>query len=77
LDRNWPKVEEKYLEEEEVEIAVLIGGKVRGKLKIDVNWPKEKIEQEALALDKIKKLLLDKKPKKIIYVDKKVVNIVI
>jgi len=77
LDRKWPEVVEKYLQEEVVEIAVLIGGKVRAKLKIDVNWSKEKIEQKALALDKVKKALSDKKPKKIIYIDKRVVNIVI
>ena len=77
LDRKWPEVIQKYLQEEEIEIAVLVGGKVRGKLKIDVNWSKEKIEQEALMLDKVKKALLDKKPKKIIYIDKRVVNIVI
>ena len=77
LDRTWPKAEEKYLHEEEVEIAVLVGGKVREKLMINVNWPKEEIQQKALALDKIKKLTLGKTPKKIIYVEKKIVNIVL
>jgi len=77
LNRNWPKADEKYLKEEEVEIAILVKGKVRDKLKINVNWPKEEIEQKALSLEKIKNLLSGKPPKKIIYVDKKIVNIVI
>ena len=76
LDRAWPKLEEKYLETEEIEIAILINGRVRDKLLINVNWPKEEIEQKALAQDKIKKLLLPKPPKKVIYIEKKIVNIV-
>lgn len=77
LDRDWPKVEEKYLEETEVEIAILVNGKVRDKLLINVNWSKEEIEQKALAQDKIQKLLSSKPPKKVIYIEKKIVNIVV
>jgi len=77
LDRDWPKVEEKYLEEEEVEIAILINGRLRDKLRINVNWPKEKIEEKALAQDKIKKLIASTKPKKIIYIQGKIINFVI
>jgi len=77
LDRDWPKVEEKYLEEEEVEIAILINGRVRDKLRINVNWPKEEVEEKALAQDKIQKLLSSKPPKKVIYIEKRVVNIVV
>ena len=77
LDRAWPKLEEKYLEAEEIEIAILINGRVKDKLLINVNWPKEEIEQKALAQDKVQKLLSSKPPKKVIYIEKKIVNIVI
>jgi len=77
LDRDWPKVEEKYLEEEVVEIAILVNGKLRDKLLINVNWPKDKIEKKALAQDKIQKLLSSTLPKKVIYIEKKIVNFVI
>jgi len=77
LKRKWPKADEQFLKEEKVEIAILINGKVRDKLVIDVNWPKEEIERKAISLEKVKKLLIQKPPKKIIYIDKKIVNIVI
>ena len=74
--RKWPKFDESYLKEEEVEIAVLINGRVRGHMNINVNWDEERIKKEAVSLDKIKDVLSNKHPKKIIYVDKKIVNIV-
>jgi leucyl-tRNA synthetase len=77
LDRSWPKADEKYLIEEEVEIAVLINGKVKDKLKINVSWPKEEIKKKAVSLEKIKNLLSQKPAKKVIYIDKKIVNIVV
>jgi len=77
LDRAWPEVDEKYLEEEEVEIAILVNGRVRDKLVINVNWSKKEIEEKALAQDKVQKLLSLKSPKKVIYIEKKIVNIVV
>ncbi len=75
--RSWPKVIEEHLKEEEVEIAVLVNGKVRDKLKINISWPKDKIEKQALNLEKVKKSLQGASPKKVIYIDKRIVNIVV
>ena len=75
--RKWPNVCEKYLKEEEVEIAIIIKNKVRDHIKINLNWSNQKIEARALASPKVKKFLGDRIPKKIIYIDKKLVNIVI
>ena len=77
LNHSWPQVKQEYLEVKEVEIAVLINGRVRDKISIDVGWSEDKIKDQALALEKVKKQLSDKSPKKVIYVDKKIVNIVI
>jgi len=77
LTRQWPQAQEKYLKEEEVEVAVLINGKVRDKLRVDVSWPEEEVEKKALGLEKIKKLLSGKPPEKVIYIEKKIVNIVL
>ncbi|MCQ9206131.1 MAG: leucine--tRNA ligase [Omnitrophica bacterium] len=76
LNRSWPKVDENHLKEEELEVAVLVNGKVKAKLKINVNWPQEEIKSKALALEKVKKLLSQKPPKKVIYVERKIINIV-
>jgi leucyl-tRNA synthetase len=77
LKRSWPQYKEEYLKTEEVEIAVLVNGKVREKLMINVNWTKGQIEEKALALEKVKSFLGLNPPKKVIYVEKRMVNIVI
>jgi len=74
--RPWPKHDESYLKEEELEIAVLINGKVKERLSIKVDWPEETIKEKALSLDKIKTALKGKPAKKTIYVEKKLLNIV-
>jgi leucyl-tRNA synthetase len=74
--KSWPKCQEKYLEVQEMEIAVLVNGKVKDKLVIDVNWAKDEIESKALALDKVQASLKGNSPKKVVYVEKRIVNIV-
>ncbi|OQX80745.1 MAG: leucine--tRNA ligase [Candidatus Omnitrophica bacterium 4484_70.1] len=74
--RDWPSFDEKLLKDEEVEIPVLVNGRVRGHLKMNVSWSEEKIKKEALSLEKVKKHLKDKSAKKIIYVKEKIINIV-
>lgn len=74
--RSWPAYDEEFLKEEELEIPVLINGRLRAHLKINISWSEEKIKQEALSQEKIKKYLEDKSIKKIIYVKGKIINIV-
>ena len=76
FSRRWPQVDESLLKVEQVEIAILVNGKVRAKLTIDVNWSQDEIKEKALGLEKIKAILSQKPPKKVIYVEKKIVNIV-
>jgi leucyl-tRNA synthetase len=75
--RKWPRYEEAHLHDEEVEIAVLVNGKVRDKLTIDVTWPEKEIKEKALALEKVKAQLKNTSPKKVIYIEKRIVNIVL
>lgn len=77
LKRAWPRFNEEYIKTDTVEIAVLVNGKVRDKLIINVNWSKEEIQKKALACEKVKNFLKNTPPKKIIYVDKRMVNIVV
>jgi leucyl-tRNA synthetase len=76
LKRNWPQFNEDYIKTEEIEIAVSVNGKLRDKLTINVNWSKAEIEKKALSLEKVVNILAGKPPKKIIYVEKRMVNIV-
>jgi len=76
LKRSWPQFSEEYIKTEEVEIAVSINGKLRDKLIINVSWNREEIEKKSLSLEKVQNILQGKPPKKIIYVEKRMVNIV-
>lgn len=76
LRRSWPSFKEELLKTEEVEIAIMVNGKVREKLMINVSWGKDEIENKALKLDKVKNFLGATVPKKIIYVEKRMLNIV-
>ncbi|MCF7897585.1 MAG: leucine--tRNA ligase [Candidatus Omnitrophica bacterium] len=77
FNRSWPKVDPKMLKKDEGEIAILINGKVKDKMVIDFSLSKEEVKTKALAQIKVKKIIADKSPKKIIYVKGKIINIVI
>ncbi|MCP4652852.1 MAG: leucine--tRNA ligase [Candidatus Omnitrophica bacterium] len=76
FSKTWPKFEEKYLYQEEIELAVLLNGKVRGKLMVNANSSEEEIQAKAIKLEKVKTILNGRPAKKIIYVPGKIVNIV-
>ena len=77
LNAEWPKVDEKALELEEMEIVVQINGKVRAKIVIDANATEEEIKNKAFEEEKIKKYLENSEIKKVILVKGKLLNIVI
>ena len=74
---QWPKIDEKYLVEDSLEMAILVGGKVKTKMVVSRDCKKEEIEKKALDDDKVKDLLKDKKIKQIIVVPGRIVNIVV
>jgi leucyl-tRNA synthetase len=77
----WPKVEDKMVDEEII-IPVQINGKLRSTVKIQSSLLRQgfggqaKIEELAMESEKIKKYLTGK-PKKIIYVPGKIINLII
>jgi len=77
LKRSWPEYKEEFLKEEQVEIAVLVNGKVKDRIMIDVNWNQEQIKEKVLSLEKIKNTLSSQPLKKFIYIEKRIVNLVL
>mgnify|MGYP000392013753 CR=1 FL=1 len=75
--QKWPSYSEEILEESEIEYAVLVNGRVKSHIKINKNLNSEEIKKIALEDPKIKKILGEKVPKKIILVPQKLINIVI
>lgn len=73
----WPSYDPKYLEEDEMEMAILVSGKVRSKMVVAKGLSEEAIRQMALNDDKIKPLLDGKKVKQVVVVPGRVVNVVL
>jgi len=74
--KEWPSWDEEALKAEEIEIAVLVNGKVRDKMVIPANLDEEKVKEVALSRDRIRRILGEKYPKKVFYVKGRIVNIV-
>ena len=74
---EWPKYNVELTRDSEVTYAVSVNGKLRDKLVIDADTPNDKVEEMALALEKIKGFTDGHTVVKVIVVPKKIVNIVI
>lgn len=77
LSVAWPKYDESMLKSDNMTIIVQVNGKLRDKLDIPVDMDAEEIKTTALASDKVSGFLDGKAPRKVIYVPKKLVNIVV
>jgi leucyl-tRNA synthetase len=73
----WPKYSEEALEEEQLLIVVQVNGKVRGKITVAADADQARIEQEALDDERIKHFVDGKKLRKVVYVPRRLVNIVV
>jgi len=74
---HFPEYNEKYLEENEYEYPISFNGKVRFKMNFSLDTEKHDMERQVLAHNTTKKWLNGKKPKKIIIVSKKIINLVV
>jgi leucyl-tRNA synthetase len=77
LDAPWPKVDEKALEQSEIELVLQVNGKVRGAVTIAKDASREAIEAAALAHEMFAKFSEGKPAKKVIVVPGRLVNIVV
>ena len=74
--QNFPVFEQKNLVETNYSYPISFNGKMRFLLDLPVDISKKEIEETVLINEQTKKYLQDKKPKKIIIVPQKIVNIV-
>jgi leucyl-tRNA synthetase len=77
LDAAFPKLDEKYLVESSKEYPISVNGKLRTTMNIDLSATQQQVEALVLANTVIQKWLEGKKPKKIIFVKGKMVNVVV
>jgi len=74
---EWPQVDEKALERDEVELVVQINGKLRSKILVSAVATKEEIEKVALDDQHVQNHVQDKVVKKLVVVPGRLINIVI
>jgi len=77
LDAAYPKLQEKYLKESSKEYPISINGKMRTTIDIALGIPESEVEKIVLANAVVQKWLEGKPPKKIIYKEGKMVNVVV
>ncbi len=75
-DAQFPTYDEKYLVENSVKYPISFNGKVRFFLELPADMSKEEVEKVALTDEQTVKYLNGAKPKKVIVVPKKIVNVV-
>lgn len=75
-EAQWPTYDEEKTKENSVEIVLQVMGKVRSRMTIPVDMPKDEVIAAAKADEKIAELIDGKTVKKEIYVPGKLVNIV-
>ena len=77
LDAPWPQVDSAALVQDEIELMLQIGGKLRGSIVVPAGASKEQIEAAAMASETFQKAAAGAVPKKIIVVPGRLVNIVL
>lgn len=74
---QWPAYDPSLVRDEKITLALQVNGKTRDVVETDAAITEGAAKQLALENDKIKGTLHGAAPKKIIYVDKRLVNIVV
>ncbi|MDP2598948.1 MAG: class I tRNA ligase family protein, partial [Candidatus Liptonbacteria bacterium] len=73
----WPEYDPKLIEEEKFTLVIQVNGKVRDTIEVESDITEERAKEIALASEKVKSFVGNSSPKKIIYIPKKLVNIVV
>jgi leucyl-tRNA synthetase len=77
LTAGWPKYDESKLATDTVTVVVQVNGKLRDRVDIAADASQEDAKEAALASEKVKAAMSGKKPRKVIVVPNKLVNIVV
>jgi leucyl-tRNA synthetase len=73
----WPQADPAKLVADEVEIAIQVQGKVRGRVRVPVDASEKAVAAAALADENVKRHVGDRTPKRVIYVPGRLVNFVL
>ena len=77
LNESWPTYDPELLEEESYKLVVQVNGKLRGSLLLNKEKSQDEIIDLSKEIENVKKFILDKEIKKIIFIEKKLINFVV
>ncbi|NQT56439.1 MAG: leucine--tRNA ligase [Desulfobacteraceae bacterium] len=77
LNIFWPTYREEALEVEKRLVVLQVNGKVRNRIEVPASYSEKEIEAEALADERVRRFINEQPIKKIIVVQKKLVNVVV
>ncbi len=73
----WPEFDPELVKEAEIELAIQVNGKIKDKIVVSADTDEESIKEKALASEKVIAAMAGKKPKKVIVIKSRLVNIVV
>ena len=73
----WPVADRSLIASADVTYVVQVNGKKRGELTIEREADKDRVEREALALDAVVRAMDNKRPRRVIIVPHRIVNVVV
>jgi leucyl-tRNA synthetase len=76
-DEAWPKADPALVVEDTVTVAVQVNGKLRGTLELPRDAAQSAAETAALELPAVQRLVEGRKPRKVILVPNRIVNVVV
>jgi leucyl-tRNA synthetase len=74
---TWPKWDKKLIKEEMITLVIQVNGKVRDKIEVEADISEERAKEIAISSQKVKKWIGGKEIKRIVFVPKKLINIVV
>ena len=77
FDASWPQADARFLQIEEIEWVVQVNGRLRDRIRLPADANEEQVRSSAVAADKIQKALAGQRPRRVIVVPGRLINIVL
>ena len=77
IEAPWPQVDEAALEQDEIELVLQVNGKLRGQLRVPATADRSAIEAAAIAHPECVRFAEGRRPKKVVLVPGRLVNVVV
>ena len=74
--QNWPRVDEAATAQDEYTLVIQVNGKVRDRIVVPVDITEEQAREVAMSSEAVQRYLQGKKPRQVIFVSGRLVNIV-